>query len=221
MTAPSDALIVGLCALIYQPTAIISGFDHYDAGMDDGVCWALKKLDGCDIIVFRGSVTMQDWIRDFRALAIPSPIGHVHGGFYAGMANVWSEVRSLVTQPAIVTGHSLGAARAGVLTGLMIKDGSPPIARIVFGEPKPGLLDLAQLVKEVPARSYRNGDDTHHDVVTDVPLSFPPEQYVHPTPIVPVCAKPAGDLFEQLGIFAWHHIELYQAAVAASQEKAA
>lgn len=220
---PSDALLASLCAEIYKPTAIISGFDHFDAGLDDGVCWALKKFDGFDVIIFRGSLTLQDWIADLRALAVPTRIGHVHVGFFAGMEHVWSEARALLTQPAIVTGHSLGAARAGVIAALMAADGSAPIARVVFGEPKPGLLDFAARLKDIPARSYRNGDARHHDLVTDLPFSFPPLQYVHPTPIVPVCCKPEGIEFEDLGVFAWHHVSLYETALAvlASQEKAA
>jgi hypothetical protein len=216
---PSDALIASYCGLIYKPTAIISGFDHFDAGLDDGVCWALKKLPGYDLIVFRGSITVQDWIADFRAMAVPSRIGHVHVGFYAGMEHVWSDLRPLLSQPAIIAGHSLGAARAGVMTALMTVDGSVPAARVVFGEPKPGLMDFAAIIKDVPARSYRNGDAVHHDLVTDVPFSFPPLQYVHPTPIVPVCCKPDGDEFEQGGVFAWHHVSLYETALAVLSQK--
>lgn len=226
MTIPSDALIASLCQAVYRPGALIDPtWDHFDLGADDGVCWALKKLDGFDVVVFRGSITVQDWMRDLFVLPLPgiipllTKIGHVHAGFWMGMENVWSEVRPLLTQPVIVTGHSLGAARASILTGLMVNDGTIPIARVVFGEPKPGLIDLGELIKGVPARSYRNGDRLHHDVVTDVPMTLPPHQFVHPTPIVPVCAEPTGDLFSRLGAFAYHHIELYVAAVTALTPK--
>lgn len=218
---PPDAVICGICAALYSPIALLEDWDHIDMGDDDGVCWALKRLSGYDVVVFRGSITLQDWVRDLRAVAIPTRIGHVHAGFYAGMEHVWTEMRPLLTQPVIVTGHSLGAARAGVLTALMVADGSPPVARVVFGEPKPGLLDLAGFIDDVPGRSYRNGDDLHHDMVCDVPLSFPPLQYVHPTPIVPVMCKPSGSLFEQLGIFAWHHMELYQTALSVASKETA
>jgi hypothetical protein len=214
---PTDAAIVALCAEIYLPSAIAGAFDYYDAGMDDGICWALKRLAGFDVVVLRGSVTIQDWLRDVQALAMPSRIGHVHSGFYTGMEHMWADLKQLLSQPAIVTGHSLGAARAAVLSALMTVDGVPPVARVVFGEPKPGLLDFAKLITGVPARSYRNGDDRHHDLVTDLPLSFPPTQFVHPTSIVPVCCRPTGDRFSTMGVFAYHHIELYQAALAAVQ----
>lgn len=218
---PSDALIASYCNAIYSPTAIIGDWDRFDPSLDDGVCYAVKKLPGFDLVVFRGSITAQDWIADFRSLPIPTRIGHVHAGFYSGMEHVWAELRPLLMQPVIVAGHSLGAARAAVLCALMVKDGVPPVARIVFGEPKPGLMDLAQLVANVPARSYRNGDDRHHDLVTDVPLTLPPFQFVHPTPIVVVTKEPGESLFERLGIFAWHHMPLYLAGVSALTKETA
>lgn len=211
---PSDAALASLCRGIYLPTALLD-FDHFDAGGDDGICWGIKKLPGFDVVVFRGSVTHLDWERDTRALSQLTRVGHVHSGFWVGMEHVWSELRPLVMQPVIVTGHSLGAARAAVLTALMVADGVPPVARVVFGEPKPGLLDLAKIVATVPGRSYRNGNGLYHDLVTDVPFSMPPLQYMHPTPIIPVRADPTGPLFERLGAFAFHHIELYETALAA------
>ena len=217
MTMPTDAALVDLCAQIYQPDAIVSGFDHFDAGMDDGVCWALKRLQGFDVVIFRGSITLQDWLRDIDAIALPTRIGHAHAGFFDGMERAWSEARPMLRQPCIVTGHSLGAAHADILTALMTVDGVVPTSRVVFGEPKPGFLDLAMTIKDVPGRSYRNGDALHHDLVTDVPFSFPPEEYVHPTPVIPVCAEPKADLFDRWGVFAYHHIQLYQAAIAAFQ----
>lgn len=215
MIPPTDAALAALCAQIYQPTAIVVGFDYYDAGMDDEVCWALKRFPGFDVVVFRGSLTLQDWICDFRALAMPTRIGHVHAGFYSGMEKMWAEAKPMLTQPVIVTGHSLGAARADVLAGLMVADVGAPISRVVMGEPKPGLLDFAMRLPP-GGRSYRNGDATHHDLVTDLPLTFPPEEYVHPTAIIPVHAEPSADDFAHTGIFAWHGAALYVQAITAA-----
>ena len=50
---PSDAVLAALCASIYGITAPV-GFEHFDPGNDDGVCWALKRLPGFDVVVFRG-----------------------------------------------------------------------------------------------------------------------------------------------------------------------
>lgn len=216
---PSDALCASLCQDIYSPTALIGGWDHIDGGADDRVFWALRRFDGFDTITFRGSNNPGDWITDFRAFAIKTRIGHVHEGFFSGMEKMWAEARPLIKQPCVVDGHSLGAGHADIFCGLMVADGQPPAARVVFGEPKPGLIDFAALIKDIPSRSYRNGDATHHDLVTDVPFSLPPLQYVHPTPVIPVCAEPDGDMFSRLGAFAYHHIELYAAALAALPPK--
>jgi hypothetical protein len=219
MSAPPDALIASLCQAIYSRTALIDQWQRFDPGLDDGVCYGVRKFDGFDVVVFRGSITAQDWISDLRALIVPTRIGHVHAGFFAGMEHVWSELRPLLSQPVIVAGHSLGAARAAILCGLMVKDGVTPFRRVVFGEPKPGLIDFADLIKAIPAASYRNGDTVHHDLVTDLPPSFPPLTYVHPTPVAVVCAEPDGNEFEKLGVFAWHHIELYVSALAAMSSR--
>ena len=215
---PSDADCSALCAAIYTATTADT-FEHFDPGSDDGVCWALKRLDGYDVVVLRGSVTAQDWFRDAEAFTIATRAGRVHDGFHRGMEHMWADLKPLLEQPVIVTGHSLGAARAAILTAFMICDGKSPAARVVFGEPKPGLVDHAQIVKQVPGRSYRNGDGLHHDVIADLPFSIPPAQYVHPTPIIPVCERPTGDLFERLGIFAFHHVQLYEAALRAAKSQ--
>lgn len=217
----SDAEIASLCAGIYAyPGAPAIAWDHLDPGDDgDGVCWALKRVAGSAVVVLRGSVTKLDWFRDFQAIADPfhhDDLGPVHPGFLSGMRTVERQLRSLTNaeEPIIIAGHSLGAARAAILTGLMVIDGRIPAARVVFGEPKPGFLQLAKLIEGVPGRSYRNGCGLHHDLVTDVPFSFPPEQFVHPTKVIPVCAMPGPDIFARWGVFAFHHMPLYQAAVA-------
>lgn len=212
---PSDAEFATLaCVAIYSPSVLNDGqFDHVDVGMDDGVFWALKRLAGYDVIVLRGSVIKLDWLRDFRLMPQLTKIGTVHSGFLAGMEQMWAEARPLLTQSVIVTGHSLGAARAAILTGLMIADGIAPVARVVFGEPKPGLVDHAKFIAGVPGRSYRNGGGLHHDYVTDVPMTFPPMQFVHPTPIIPVTCTPTKPEFGVDGLFAWHHGQLYETAL--------
>lgn len=225
---PSDAFLASLCGLIYKPAAIVTGFDHFDPGLDDGVCWGLKKLDGFDVVVFRGSITLGDWLRDVYVLPIgqfaplKTRIGHVHAGFFLGMEHVWGEVRALVTQPVIVTGHSLGGARACILTALMVADGASPVRRVTFGEPKTGLADYVEFFKGVPAMAYRNGDAMHHDQVTDLPPSFGAFPMLHPTTLSVVYDAPEGELERQVDVFGWHHIELYETATAvATQEKAA
>jgi hypothetical protein len=211
---PTDVDCVNLSAAIYQTAG---AWDYLDTGPDDEVYWGLKKLDGCDVIVFRGSITAHDWWMDLEAVPVSTRIGTVHQGFFDGMEKMWAEVRPMLTQPVVVTGHSLGAARSDILCGLMVADKHPPVRRVVFGEPRPGLPDFAALIKSIEGSSYRNGDGgSNHDHVCDVPFkSLGPFDFVHPTPLTNVTALPTGNIFERESLFALHHIELYQAAVAA------
>jgi hypothetical protein len=90
-------------------------------------------------MVFRGSTTFEDWVRDLRAQPVETRISAVHLGFHLGIEKVWRQAQPLLSSPAIATGHSLGAARPAISTGLMAQDGAPPTARVVFGEPSQGL----------------------------------------------------------------------------------
>lgn len=211
----NDVDLVNLCADIYGDTA---KWDYLDAGQDDEVYFGLKKYSDVDVIVFRGSITALDWWLDLQTIPTKTRIGTVHHGFYEGMEKMWAEVQPMLTQPVMVTGHSLGAARADILTGLMVADNKLPIRRAVFGEPRPGLSDFAEFIKGVDAYPYRNGDAHGHDRVCDVPLKLlhPLDfSFVHPKPHIQVTAAPTGNIFQRDGLFSFHHIQLYQAALAA------
>lgn len=208
-----DQKCAHLCSAIYHPTLEPTLWAKYDGGLDDGVCWGLVRDQDFDYVVFRGSDSFPDWMKDLTALANPFThhfMGPVHPGFLLGLTHVWEEVKPLLQKPTILTGHSLGAGRAGPFCGLMIRDGVPPARRVCFGEPKPGFKMLADFIAPVPAASYRNGDEHHHDLVTDVPFSFPPEEYVHPIALTHVSAPPVDMAW---GIFAYHHMPLYEQAL--------
>lgn len=186
-------------------------------GTDGGVFWAIKRIDDIDIVVFRGSTTLEDWVRDFEAVADPledDDIGPVHPGFNEGMLEVFDKLSDISRgQNVIVTGHSLGAGRASILTGYMVYHRCPPLSRVVFGEPRPGFQHLADLVQTVPGRSYRNGCGTglDYDLVTALPLNVWPEEYVHPTRMVDVTGSPPAD--DPWSLFRWHHMPLYVKAL--------
>ena len=214
----TDRRAAELCAALYQlPLSGPGPFDVVDNGDDGGVCRALAREGDTDVIVLRGSVTGLDWLRDVFALPYTSRrMGPVHHGFYLGMQNVWDDMKILLRPdaPVVITGHSLGAARAAILTGMMVEAGRPPAARIVFGEPKPGYAQLADFIKSVPARSYRAGDGAaNHDIVTDQALPIPGLHYVHPTPLTLLQCIP--DPNDQSGPFVFHHMNLYLAGVSA------
>lgn len=219
----TDKDCAGLCATIYDPGA--TAWDHFDAGDDDGVCWALLRHPDADILVLRGSVTIEDWLRDLMALPrlVRShwALGFVDSGFSAGMGLLAMEYIGLRPDtsraPIIVTGHSLGAARSAVLAGTLMVAGLRPAGRIAFGEPKPGYAKLGEWLAPIKAnRSYRNGSDADHDLVTDVPFSIQPLfPYVHPVALTQItAAPPAAD--PRYDLFAWHDIKLYEAACPAT-----
>jgi hypothetical protein len=216
MNILSDKEIVLLCNQLYLPNGG-DKFDFYDPGTTDGICWAVKKIDGVVYIGLRGSVTVQDWLRDFTAIADPfshAALGPCHPGFLKGLNGLWQEIKAKYGNgPYVVFGHSLGAGRTCILVGMMVLDGAIVLRRVCFGEPKPAFQKLANIIKSVPAVSYRNGDTHGHDVVTDVPLSIPPQEYVHPVPLISVCASPTIEITLKLGVFAFHHMPLYVEAL--------
>ena len=121
-----------------------------------------------------------------------------------------SAVAGAAQRPVIVTGHSLGAARACLYAGLACVAGNAPAALVLFGSPKPGFQRLAGILSPVPVRSYRNGDGFRHDLVTDLPFRIAVESYCHVSPMTPVRADPPPD--DPWGPFAWHHMALYVSA---------
>jgi hypothetical protein len=72
---------------------------------------------------------------------------------------------------------------------------------------------LAKLIADIPARSYRNGNGIAHDLITDIPFAIGPENYVHPRPLTDVSEDPDEYWTQHRGIFAWHAMPLYLRAV--------
>jgi hypothetical protein len=218
----TDRAIAELCVALYAyPDNPPMTWDHYDPGEYDGVCWALKRAGDTDVIILRGSTTQADWIHDAETWAAPETnplyehMGPVHYGFSCGMDRMWRDARLLTGKKVIVAGHSLGAGRACILTGLMIADGEPPIARVCFGEPRPAYAQLGEYIKSVPARSYRNAGAWGHDLVTDVPFTLPEFPFVHPAPLIDIDVPPDQEIVSRWSVFAGHHLPLYVRGLAA------
>lgn len=226
----TDTAIADLLVLLYSPDAPTHPIFHfYEPGNGDGgICWALVKLDDEYVFLLRGSKTLEDWLRDL--IALPRPFEHnlygaVHQGFKIGMREAADEMIEHWDgkTPLTICGHSLGAGRAAIAVAEMIVAGVSPslMRRVVFGEPKPGMSQLAEFIAAVPARSYRNGMGFHHDLVTDVPFTTPSLAYVHPTPLTLVEQAPDSLTAQLLDVFGFHHMPLYAAAVRALEAKKA
>ena len=209
----TDRDVAELCLGIYPEHFSLTAWDHFDDGSDpDGVCWGVKHVDNASIIVLRGTVTLGDWLRNFQAWVDPihhDKIGPVHSGFYSGMRTVQREITTKVPSgPLIICGHSLGAARAVILSALLTRDGRVPIARICFGEPRAGFAKLGEILTPIKQqRSYRNRNATDHDEITDLPFFLPPLfAYQHPTDLTDLTVEPMPHV---PSIFQFHVPELY------------
>lgn len=186
---------------------------------DDGVCAALRRINDTDVVVFRGSVTPQDWWRDFTAIpheftAHPQ-LGDVHAGFMDGMDDALAHLFPLLRSNVVVCGHSLGAARAALFTGLLhaaTVQVAQTLRTVVFGEPRTGCGTFKALLAPIPYHSYRNAGFGQHDLVCDVPTEPP---FSHPRALIDIYAAPAKD--DPWGPLRMHHIALYQAAMAVLQ----
>ena len=213
----SDLEILRFADAIYSGNSKVQ-WDHYDTGADwstDGVCWGIKTFKGFDVVALRGSASIIDWIRNSQAWTSPfnhKGLGPVHPGFFDGMEETWGEIKPLLKNPLILTGHSLGAARADILSGLAILDGVKPARVVVMGEPRPGFTQLRDIIWGCPRVSYRTVDKLGKiDLVTTVPIAFPPEEYIHPTPMIDLLVVP--NYLDYWGAFRLHHSELYLAGL--------
>jgi hypothetical protein len=210
----TDFDLAQLCAASYDPSAV---WDH--SWTADDIHVTHKHVDdvdgfksGVDIIVFRGSISFLDWWRDLEWLPHKHPrLGWCHAGFLRYMDLVFEEVNAVIGRDVIVTGHSLGGARASILAGLLLDHGSQLVARVTFGSPKPGFRKLATIIQQsgCGSRSYRNGIDP----VPEVPIAFSLLPYVDPSPLLlPLEISPAARAELPTS---WHAIGNYVKGVSA------
>lgn len=147
-----------LSAEVYEAPA--SAWDHYwDV---DGVVLAHRRIAGQDALVFRGSATAEDWARDFIAVPVVDlEVGLVHAGFVAGMDDLLAQVQYTLKGPYVITGHSLGGARARIAAAKLLGRGFSVAQVCVFGSPKPGFGRLAAAFNGRPCihQSFRHGED--------------------------------------------------------------
>ncbi len=181
----------------------------------DGVCVGIKHFIEATVICFRGSTTFLDWVRDFEDFAqmVDDPdLGGVHPGFIEGMHDVLGQVRLDPKKPTIITGHSLGAARAWVYAALVAEHDTVTAGDriVVFGSPLPGAQKIKELVTPYAKTAYKN----RHDPVCDVPFTIPYlDPYVFPWTNTRLNASPPPN--DPWGVFADHHFDLYMQAISA------
>lgn len=212
-----DLLAAELIGELYNHT-FDSMWDHF--WPDDGSYVAHRSLADADVIVWRGSVTVTDWLQDFHRCALPvidPDLGLVHQGFIAGVRAATphlGDVCATAKKPLWIVGHSLGAAHAALHAALLLKQGCKAIERVVlFGCPRPGYAPLRDLLKPLDIHSYRNQCPEGHDLVTDLPVYDGSGLfYVDVRPFTTVGVAPPQRI-DAWGPFAYHHLWMYLTGV--------
>jgi triacylglycerol lipase len=140
---------VRACADAYRSATIESAFAHLLV-VRSGECGVRNAEEGFDILAFRGSGCIQDWLTDARCSficpQILQDIEHgqvrVHRGFWLSMDSLFDQVLRLdqrsCPRPVVVTGHSKGAAEALLCAYLLAKLGRPVAGVVTFGGPRVG-----------------------------------------------------------------------------------
>ncbi len=137
-----------------------------------GAVWSSPTLS---ILALRGTTDTEDLIRDIDAVPLSVPgLGNVHSGFYEGLDSFLGAALPMLTGAVVVSGHSLGAARAILLGAKLCLLGRPPVQILGFEPPKVSTdTVLQQLFANVQVQLTKNGGD----MIPDLPEGL---DYRHP-----------------------------------------
>ncbi|MBL4770641.1 MAG: lipase family protein [Planctomycetes bacterium] len=156
-----------LCLLCYVPEQDLVREHLQAAGFKDIEVFergGTHAILADNLLAFRGTAGLKDWLADFDAWLTKEGSGRVHRGFQSTLDLAWDEVRERVGDRAIhLTGHSMGGSLA-TLAAIRL-----PGARTVttFGAPRPGNAEFAASVLCPVFRVVNN-----NDMVARLPLSL-------------------------------------------------
>jgi len=209
LAIPSDGELVRYAAATYLPEAqpFIEDIDHSIR------VFLTTRQDGLNVFAIEGTHSPLGWALDFFGLRTEdqqgfehATLGWLHGGFYdAAVAALPRLALEAVRGPYVITGHSLGAALALLIGGLLIQDEklgvSHPIKICAFAPPRVGGKLFVETVMTVPLSAYRFGNDP----VPEIPIALPGFPYEQ-VPLIEIGSP-------KLDPFACHSIANYVAAV--------
>jgi fermentation-respiration switch protein FrsA (DUF1100 family) len=209
---PTDAELVDAAAATYAPTAP-PYFE--DAGNAIRVFLSTRE-DGLNILAVEGTHDVLGWALDFVAADIDdqqgmnhATLGFIHAGFYASAVAALTRCALLAGKgPYAICGHSLGAALALLIGGLLSDDNLPPVKIGAFAPPRVGGPTFAKVVTRGPFCAYR----FNLDPVTEVPLTITPLFPYIQVPLVQI-PGPSIPLFDLKDRIACHHITNYVVGV--------
>ena len=203
----TSALAARFANWIYQPVPY-NAFDKifYSNKITVGV----KACEGGIVFAFAGSEKPTDFVRDLESMqgaCYHSGLGRIVGSFYEKMDDVFTELQPWIKsgKPLYICGHSLGAAHAMLLAGLILNAGGAVATLELFEPPLTGAAFLRDLILHNVGRvrAFKNGISP----VTQLPaarnlVQFP-LIYLHESPSTPW----------QLNPLAWHSMELIEKAL--------
>jgi len=136
----------------------------------------------CLVVAFRGSDDIIDWNNNIKSMQTSfdvagKPMGKVHAGFNISYESIKEELFFYLDDlslPIFVTGHSLGAALATLLTAEIMH--RPRFdSCYAFGSPRVGDEDFVAALNNKPIYRVIN----NCDVITTIPISIPNINYKH------------------------------------------
>ncbi len=142
------------------------GTQGFVAGNDDMILVAFRGTEGGEL---------KDWKADAKIKKVPGKGGgHVHRGFKKALEGVSSDMAAAVReyrrkgQPVFVTGHSLGAALAGLAVAASSTERVEIAGLYTYGMPRVGNKVFAKkFMKNYGKRTFRFINN--NDIVTRVP----------------------------------------------------
>lgn len=204
----SDYDLCVFCAKLYDPKA--TGWSELWTEDQWGLTAAKAMLQDTTVVIHRGSTTPLDWYNDTVSEFVKEDpkLGSLPLGFSRPLRGWYEAHRPSFSSGMVLLGHSLGAARAVEHAGMLVADGLVPRAVVVWGEPKAGMHQLAQVLTRTTVHSYRNLDDP----VCTVPVTIGLLNWQHGHELTALNAPAAPN--DSWGLLRHHHIELYEAGMA-------
>jgi hypothetical protein len=167
-----------LCSDIYDESKKAQWLHYWEK--DDVVVGHIALECGTDVIVFRGSEQSIDWVRNLELWPTwYDGLGYLHAGFSQGIEEVVADTASCLGGKVVVTGHSLGGARARIFAAMRHIRGLAIDQVTVFGSPKPGFGKLSEVIQTsgMVHTSYRHGSDPVPELPGILPFWQHPEPW--------------------------------------------
>lgn len=219
MILPTDVELVQHAAATYDPAAI-PDFQDVDHAVK---VFMTTRADGLNVIAIEGTHDAVGWGFDFLAASVSDQqgmdkqtLGFVHSGFYAAGLTALTRCALIAAGgPYAICGHSLGAALALLIGGILSQDSFEghslaPVKIGAFAPPRVGGAQFVKVIETIPFCAYRYGQDP----VPEVPFSIPGWPYEQ-VPLTQL-PGPAVPLFDIRARLADHHIQNYVAGVQAA-----